>query len=136
MRAEEILTSAGKFHIELGLTRILKILELLGNPQKDLKFIHVAGSNGKGSTCAILEEILVKAGYKTGKFTSPHLFSYTERITVNKHPISDLDFETIINKIVELDKKNNIELTEFEILTAAGFLYFKEKGQQEVTAGN
>ncbi len=127
MRAEEILTSAGKFHIELGLTRILKILELLGNPQKDLKFIHVAGSNGKGSTCAILEEILVKAGYKTGKFTSPHLFSYTERITVNKHPISDLDFETIINKIVELDKKNNIELTEFEILTAAGFLYFKEK---------
>lgn len=127
MRAEEILTSAGKFHIELGLTRILKILELLGNLQKDLKFIHVAGSNGKGSTCAILEEILVKAGYKTGKFTSPHLFSYTERITVNKHPISDLDFETIINKIVELDKKNNIELTEFEILTAAGFLYFKEK---------
>ncbi len=127
MRAEEILTSAGKFHIELGLTRILKILELLGNPQKDLKFIHVAGSNGKGSTCAILEEILVKAGYKTGKFTSPHLFSYTERITVNKCPISDLDFETIINKIVELDKKNNIELTEFEILTATGFLYFKEK---------
>ena len=99
MDAIKTLTSAEKFHIELGLSRISRILGLLGNPHKNLKCIHVAGSNGKGSTCAILEEILIKAGYKVGKFTSPHLFSYTERITINKHPISDLDFESIIEKI-------------------------------------
>ena len=58
--AESILTSSGKFHIELGLGRIKKILELLGNPEKDLNIIHIAGSNGKGSTCAILEEIFNK----------------------------------------------------------------------------
>lgn len=127
MNAAEILTSSEKFHIELGLKRISKIMELLDNPQKNLKIIHIAGSNGKGSTCAILEEILTKAGYKTGKFTSPHLFSYNERITVNKQQISDFDFERLIKKINELDKKFNIELTEFEILTAAGLLYFNEK---------
>ena len=127
MNAAEILTSSEKFHIELGLKRISKIVELLNNPQKNLKIIHVAGSNGKGSTCAILEEILTKAGYKTGKFTSPHLFSYNERITINKQQISDFDFERLIKEINSLDKKFNIELTEFEILTAAGFLYFNEK---------
>ena len=74
MDAIKILTSAEKFHIELGLSRISRVLELLDNPHKKLKFIHIAGSNGKGSTCAILEEILTKADYKTGKFTSPHLF--------------------------------------------------------------
>ena len=74
MRAEEFLTSSEKFHIELGLKRILRILELLGNPQNGMNIIHIAGSNGKGSTCAILEEIFVQAGFKTGKFTSPHLF--------------------------------------------------------------
>ena len=125
--AESILTSSGKFHIELGLGRIKKILELLGNPEKDLNIIHIAGSNGKGSTCAILEEIFVQAGFKTGKFTRPHLFSYTERITVNKLPISDLEFDFIVEKISALDEEFKIELTEFEILTAAGFLYFKEK---------
>ena len=102
--AESILTSSGKFHIELGLGRIKKILELLGNPEKDLNIIHIAGSNGKGSTCAILEEIFVQAGFKTGKFTSPHLFSYTERITVNKRPISYLEFDFILEKISGLDE--------------------------------
>ncbi len=127
MLAEEFLTSSEKFHIELGLKRILRILELLGNPQNGLNIIHIAGSNGKGSTCAILEEIFVQAGFKTGKFTSPHLFSYTERIAVNKRPISDTEFNDIIEKIALLDKEYGIELTEFEILTAAGFLYFREK---------
>ena len=127
MRAEKILTSSEKFHIELGLGRISRILELLGNPEKNLKIIHVAGSNGKGSTCAILEEIFVQAGLKTGKFTSPHLFSYCERIAVNKEPISDAEFDELIEKISALDFENKIGLTEFEILTAAGFLYFNQK---------
>lgn len=126
MQAEKILTSSGKFHIELGLGRIKKILDLLHNPQQNLKFIHVAGTNGKGSTCAILEEIFIKAGFKTGKFTSPHLFSYTERITVNKLPISDSRLDEIVCRINKIDIENKIGLTEFEILTAAGFLYFCE----------
>lgn len=124
---EKLLSSAGKFRIELGLGRISKILELLGNPQNNLKIIHIAGTNGKGSVCAILEEIFVKAGFKTGKFISPHLFSYTERIAVNKHPISDAELDKITAQILELDNKHNIGLTEFEILTAAGFLYFNKK---------
>lgn len=127
LSAEDILHSAGKFRIELGLERISKVLSLLGNPQNGLKIIHVAGTNGKGSTCAILEEILTYAGFKTGKFTSPHLFSYVERITVNKRPISENDFNKLVKRVYELDKKENIALTEFEILTAAGFLYFKEQ---------
>lgn len=126
-QAEKILTASGKFRIELGLGRILKILDLLHNPQHNLKFIHVAGTNGKGSTCAILEEIFIKAGFKTGKFTSPHLFSYNERIVVNKLPISDACLNEIVDKINKLDLKYNIGLTEFEILTTAGFLYFAEK---------
>lgn len=126
LKCEKLLSSAGKFRIELGLGRISKILELLGNPEDGLKIIHVAGTNGKGSTCAILEEIFVQAGFKTGKFTSPHLFSYTERITVNKQPIGDTELDSIVERIAKLDRENNIGLTEFEILTAAGFLYFKE----------
>ena len=76
----EKLTSRGMFYIDLGLERVTKALRMLGNPQNDLKFIHVAGTNGKGSVCAMLDSILREAGYKTGLYTSPHIFEYTERI--------------------------------------------------------
>ena len=82
-KASEILTSHNKFHINLGLQRISKVMELLKNPQDNYKIIHVAGTNGKGSTCKIINEILIEQGLKTGLFTSPHLFSYTERIKIN-----------------------------------------------------
>ena len=72
-KAIEVLTSQEKFHISLGLERIGRLLELLGNPQDGLKIIHVAGTNGKGSTCAMLSSILKEAGYQTGMYTSPHL---------------------------------------------------------------
>ena len=77
------LTSTDVFHIDLSLDRISKALEILGNPQDKLKCIHVAGTNGKGSTCAMLESILREAGYKTGLYTSPHIKDYTERIKIN-----------------------------------------------------
>lgn len=128
MQTDKILKSADKFHIELGLHRISRALEILGNPEKDLKFVHIAGSNGKGSVCAILEEIFVTAGIKTGKFTSPHLFSYTERFCIDKEPISEEELDKIIKRILEVEKTHNISLTEFEILTVAAFLYFKEQG--------
>ena len=83
----KLLTSVGKFHISLGLERISKILEILGNPQDKLNCIHVAGTNGKGSVCSILSSILNAAGQKVGLYTSPHIFKYTERIQICGRPI-------------------------------------------------
>lgn len=122
----EILTSGDKFHIELGLNRISEILNLLGDPQDKLKCIHIAGTNGKGSVCAILNQILIEYGLNVGLYTSPHLFSYTERIKINNKDISQRDFDKLVNEISALADKNQIHLTEFEILTAAAFKYFSE----------
>ncbi len=122
--AINLITSAGKFRISLGLERIEKILGLLGNPQDKLQCIHVAGTNGKGSVCAILSSILTAAGKKTGLYTSPHIFKYNERIKINGEPISDEDFASYVAGITKLADKNKIDLTEFEILTAVMFKYF------------
>ncbi len=121
----KLLTSKEKFHIELGLDRVGKVLELLGNPQDKIKVVHVSGTNGKGSTCSILNSVLNAAGYKVGLFTSPHLVKYNERIKVNSLAISDDDLYNFLLEIDLLIKKNNIYLTEFEMLTVVGFLYFE-----------
>lgn len=121
------LTSLEKFHINLGLDRVQALLELFGNPQDSLKCIHVAGTNGKGSTCAMLESILRSAGYKTGLYTSPHLVDYTERIKVNGRDISRDEFAEVILRVIEHTEAQKIPATEFEILTVAAFLYFREK---------
>ena len=115
------LGSRGMFYIELGLDRIQKALNILGNPQDDLKYIHVAGTNGKGSVCTMLESILRNAGYKTGLYTSPHIFEYTERIKINGIDIPKEDFAKLFEEV----SKINIHLTEFEVLTVMMFLYFK-----------
>ena len=125
--AAKLLTSQGKFYINLGLERISAILELLGNPQDNLKCIHVAGTNGKGSVCAIIATILDQAGIKVGLYTSPHIFNYTERIQINGCRISEDDFAKYVFNICELADKNKIHLTEFEILTAVMFKYFSDK---------
>lgn len=122
--AVKLLTSVGKFHISLGLERMEQILELLGNPQDKLNCIHVAGTNGKGSVCAILSSILTCAGKKVGLYTSPHLFRYTERIQICGIEITDEDFAKYVFKISQIADENNIDLTEFEILTAVMFKYF------------
>lgn len=116
------LTSKGRFYIDLGLDRIEAALAKLGNPQDYLKFIHVAGTNGKGSVCTMLDSILREAGYKTGLYTSPHIFEYTERIKVNGIEIPQDDFALLYKKVAD----TNIHLTEFEILTIIAFLYFHE----------
>lgn len=122
--AVKLLTSVGKFHISLGLDRMFKIMDLLGNPQDKLNCIHVAGTNGKGSVCAILSSILTCAGQKVGLYTSPHIFKYTERIQICGNPITDDDFVKCVFEISDLADKNNIDLTEFEVLTAVMFKYF------------
>lgn len=131
-KAINTLTNQDKFRIELGLERISKILNLLNNPQDKLKYIHVAGTNGKGSVCAIINSILVEAGIKTGLYTSPHIFEYTERIKINNLDISKDDFAKYFNKIICVANKNNIDLTEFEILTSIMFKYFADNNVEVV----
>ncbi|MDD3238458.1 MAG: bifunctional folylpolyglutamate synthase/dihydrofolate synthase [Candidatus Gastranaerophilales bacterium] len=125
-KSVEILTSQGKFYISLGLERVQKILSLFGNPQDNLKVIHVAGTNGKGSTSAMLSAILTQAGFKTALYTSPHLFEYTERIKISGVDISKDKFAFYVNEICMLADANDVHLTEFEILTVMAFLYFNE----------
>ncbi|MBU3112026.1 bifunctional folylpolyglutamate synthase/dihydrofolate synthase [Clostridium lacusfryxellense] len=117
-----------KFGSKLGLKRTQMILELLGNPHKKLKCIHIAGTNGKGSTTAMVTTILVEAGYKVGSYTSPFIEVFEERMQINNKNISKGDLSDIITevskvveKVVELGYGNP---TEFEIITCAGFLYF------------
>ena len=125
--AVKLLTSQGKFYINLGLERISEILAILGSPQDSLKCIHVAGTNGKGSVCAIIAEILSKAGYSVGLYTSPHIFSYTERIQISGEFIPEEDFAKYVFTICNLAEEHGIHLTEFEILTAVMFKYFNDK---------
>lgn len=120
----DILTSQGKFYINLGLERIQKTLDLIGNPQDKLQYIHVAGTNGKGSVCAMLSAILSTTGKKIGLFTSPHVFEYTERIKINDVEIDKEDFAKGVSEITKLAEKNEVHLTEFEILTVVAFDYF------------
>ena len=126
IQAKKLLTSQGKFYINLGLDRIKSILNILGNPQEKIKIIHIAGTNGKGSVSAIIANILKCSGYKTGLYTSPHLVEYTERIKINDEQISQKDFAKYIEKICLIADENKIELTEFEILTAVAFNYFAD----------
>lgn len=121
-----LLTSKGKFFIDLGLDRTKKVLSLLGDPQESIKCIQIAGTNGKGSVAAILSAVLTAAGFKTGLYKSPHIFEYTERIKINDNDISQDDFAKYILEVIELADKNDIHLTEFEILTVAMFKYFAD----------
>lgn len=124
--AEKLLKSTDKFKINLGLDRVKFTLSLFNNPQDSIKFFHIAGTNGKGSTAAILEQILIKQGLKVGKYTSPHLFSYTERFSINGSNIDEEKFNELVNLVNKKDIENNIGLSEFEILTVVCFLYFKK----------
>lgn len=125
--AIELLTSQSKFHINLGLERVQVVLKKLGNPQDKIKVIHVAGTNGKGSVCSIIANVLKCAGNKVGLYTSPHLVEYTERIKINGVEITQDEFSDYVQKVCELADKHKIDLTEFEILTVVAFKYFVDK---------
>lgn len=101
-----------------------KLLELLGNPDKNLKIIHIAGTNGKGSVCSYIDDILKKSGYKTGLFTSPHLVTIRERIQVDGELISREDFTQYFNKVYETARANNLKLAYFDFFFGAAMLYF------------
>lgn len=86
--AERFILSREFFGMKLGLENITRFLDLLGNPQRQFATIHIAGTNGKGSTAAMMASVLQTAGYRTGLFTSPHLISFRERVQVDSHQIS------------------------------------------------
>lgn len=111
------------FGIKPGLERIILLTKALGNPQNFFETVHVAGTNGKGSVCAMLSEILQADGKKVGLFTSPHLESYCERFKINGENISETEFAEIISLLKFFD----IQATQFEILTAAAFAYFAKE---------
>jgi len=120
-----------KFGSILGLERISRLMELLGNPQDELKYIHVAGTNGKGSCSKYLYSVLSDQGYKVGLYTSPFLEIFNERIEFNGEYITDSDLDIYTNRVLEKVKvmtEQGLESpTEFEVITAVAFLYFKEK---------
>lgn len=109
-----------------GLERINTLCEKLGHPEKDIRFIHVAGTNGKGSFCSMLSSILIEAGYKTGLYTSPHMVSFNERMRINNVPIDDRVLADITTRVRPFADAMQDRPTEFELVTAIAFLYFKE----------
>lgn len=111
----------------LGLKRIETLMGLLGNPQKQTKFIHVAGTNGKGSVCAMVSAILTRAGYTTGLYTSPHLFRINERMKVNGADITDEELTLLAAQVKPVVAQMEDQPTEFERITAMALLYFQQK---------
>jgi dihydrofolate synthase/folylpolyglutamate synthase len=136
MKYEEMISKLFSFHpeakIKLGLERIEKLLEVLGNPQKDFKYIHVTGTNGKGTVTRTIGKLLSAHGVKTGTYFSPHLESFRERIRINDTFISQEDavlmYETVSKAAEEMEKSVEMKPTFFEVVTAMAFLYFKIQG--------
>lgn len=116
-----------KFRRPLGNANLEKLLSVLGNPQKKLKFVHIAGTNGKGSTAAMTAEILKRSGYKTGLFTSPYIEVFNERICINGENISDADLIACTECVKTAMKENDALVSEFAFVTAVAFLYFYEQ---------
>lgn len=129
--AENYYHSLLTFGIMPGLDRIKKLLERLGNPEKSLRCIHVAGTNGKGTVCSFLASVLKTAGYKTGLYTSPYIVDFRERIRVDGEMISEEELENVtlaVKNEIEKLRSEDIIITEFEAVTAAAFLYYKNMG--------
>ena len=122
-RALEELYSMKEWKFRLGLKNMRVLLKKLGNPEKKLKCIHITGTNGKGSVCAMISSVLIDAGYKVGMYTSPHLKKFNERIRINGKLISDKEVAGYYLRV----KKHITNLSFFEITTAMMFLYFFEK---------
>jgi len=119
--------SLHRFGVKPGLERITALCAALGNPQEQLKFIHVAGTNGKGSACAMLAEIAMAAGLKTGLYTSPYVYDFRERMQINGDMISKEDLSRLTQKIKNIAEALPEPVTEFEFVTALGFAWFAER---------
>ncbi|MBE6914617.1 MAG: bifunctional folylpolyglutamate synthase/dihydrofolate synthase, partial [Ruminococcaceae bacterium] len=112
----------------LGLDRTRELLHKLGDPQKKLKFIHVAGSNGKGSTCAMLERIMRAAGYRTGLYVSPYIQDFCERMQVNGENIPGNVLAEITERVRSIADAMEDHPSQFELVTAIAMEYFRISG--------
>ncbi len=125
------INGVARFGSHLGLDNIRTLMHRLDDPQQSLRFVHVAGTNGKGSTVSFLSHILMKAGYKTGIYTSPFIERFNERIRIGNREIPDEDLARLTGivkeKAEEMRQNGQGSPTEFEIITAIAFLYFKEQ---------
>lgn len=130
------LEGLSRFGIRLGLERMAFLLDALGHPERRLRIVHVAGTNGKGSTCAMLAAILQAAGYRTGLYTSPHLVRYEERIRLDGAPIPGDRLAALVARLRDIVEAGVREgrghPTEFEMGTAAMYAYFAEAGAEVV----
>ena len=111
-----------------GLSRVTELLRALGDPQDRLKFVHIAGTNGKGSCAAMLASVLKAAGYKTGLFTSPYLYRFNERMQINGEEIGNEALADIVTRVSIPAEKMEDHPTEFELMTAAAMLWYAEEG--------
>lgn len=127
MDIDSILQSFQRFGVHLGLERIQQLLANLGNPQEQVPVIHIAGTNGKGSVCAYLSSVLTQAGYRTGRYTSPHLVDWTERICLNEQPISSEQLGQLLLQVQAAISPEEESPTQFEVFTAAAWLYFAQQ---------
>lgn len=110
-----------------GLGRTEALLARMGNPEQKLKFVHITGTNGKGSTVAMVASVLTAAGYRTGLFTSPHLFTFHERMQIDGRPISDETLGRLTEQVLALAEEMEDHPTEFELMTAVGMTYFAQE---------
>ena len=113
-----------------GLENMRSLMEKLGNPQERLTMVHVAGTNGKGSCCAMIERVLRAAGCHTGLYTSPYIEVYNERIRLDGAPVSGEKLASLVEKVwhaVQACEKENVHVTEFELGTALAFTCFAEE---------
>lgn len=111
----------------LGLSRIDELLAQMGHPERTMKFVHVTGTNGKGSTCAILASVLRAAGYRTGLYTSPYIFRFNERMQIDGVPISDAELCAVTEEVRPLADGMADHPTEFEMVTAIAFSWFASR---------
>jgi dihydrofolate synthase/folylpolyglutamate synthase len=124
---DTILQPLKRFGVRLGLEVSHQLLSTLGNPHRRVPIIHVAGSNGKGSVCAYLSAVLTEAGYRVGRYTSPHLISWCDRICINEQPISAADLEAVLHQVMDGIQPEETPPTQFEVITAAAWLYFAQQ---------
>ncbi len=128
--ALEIISRQRQFHTTSSLTWMRALMERLGNPQDRLRYIHVTGTNGKGSTCTMLASVLEQAGYRTGKFISPYVLNFRERMQVNSAMISPAELVDLVKKIhpvIQELEKEGMDVTEFEFVSAIAFTWFAQK---------
>lgn len=127
MDIDSLLQPFQQFGVRLGLDSSQKLLANLGNPHHQVPVIHVAGTNGKGSVCAYISSVLTEAGYRTGRYISPHLVDWTERICINQQPISSKEFCKLLQEVKAAIFPNDDLPTQFEVITAAAWLYFAQE---------